>query len=58
MVKVYEDTGGWRIDVFVEGKKQRTAWVTTKQQAEMVSREFAAYYSDRYEMPLPIEKPF
>lgn len=54
MIKVYEDRGGWRIDVILEGKVQRTAWVLDRRMATNVANEFAEYYGpSRYE-PLPI----
>lgn len=44
------------MNVWLEGKIQRTAWALTSRQVMMIAREFAEYYGDRYE-PLPIEKP-
>lgn len=56
MVQIIAEKGGWRLNVWLEGKIQRTAWALTSRQALMIAREFAEYYGDRYE-PLPIEKP-
>jgi len=56
MVKIYADHGGWRIDVVVDGKVQRTAWHFMRSLALNIANEFAEHYGSRYE-PLPIEKP-
>jgi hypothetical protein len=55
MIKVYEDNGGWRIDVILAGRTQRTAWMPRLDRALSVAQEFAAYYGSTHE-PLPIEE--
>lgn len=65
MIEIVEETvtlpsgvfNGFRINVWLADKIQRTAWMRDKSSALRVATEFAEYYG-KSNQPLPINKPW